>query len=57
MRPEFVAWILDELNEGYQEPPGVRPVHNEALEEDTSYLLLEAVVIPGCVLEEVQEHL
>ena len=29
--PEVVGWVLDELNEGNEKPPGVWSVHNESL--------------------------
>ena len=29
--PEVVAWILDQLNKGDEQAPGVRSVHNQTL--------------------------
>ena len=33
MRPELKGGVLDQLNEGDKEPPGVRPVHNQSLQQ------------------------
>lgn len=38
--PEVVAWILDQLNEGDQQAPGVWSVHNQTLQQHTGDLLL-----------------
>ena len=38
--PEVVAWVLDQLDESYQQPPRVWPIDNEALQQDTCDLLL-----------------
>ena len=38
--PEVVARVLDELDEGDQQAPGMRPVHYEALQEHARDLLL-----------------
>ena len=35
VRPELEGGVLDELNEGYQEPPGMWPVDNQSLQEDS----------------------
>ena len=32
--PELEGRVLDQLNEGYQETPGMGPVHNQSLQED-----------------------
>ena len=53
MGPEGIPRILDQFDEGDKEPPGVGPVNNEALKEDTSYLLLD--VLTSCLSEEVKE--
>ena len=39
--PEVVAWVLDQLNEGNQQAPGVWPVHNQSLQQYTRDLLLD----------------
>jgi len=36
MLPEVVGLVLDELNEGDEQPPRVRPVHNQTLQQDTA---------------------
>ena len=32
--PEVVGGVLDELNEGDEQAPGVRSVHNQSLQQD-----------------------
>ena len=39
--PEVIAWILDQLNEGNQQTPGVWSVHNQTLQQYTGDLLLD----------------
>ena len=34
--PEVVAGVLDQLDEGDEQPPGVRSVHNQTLQQDTA---------------------
>lgn len=34
--PEVVGGVLDQLNEGNEQPPGVRSVHNQTLQQDTA---------------------
>lgn len=34
MAPELEGWVLDQLNEGDEESPGVRPVYNQPLQQD-----------------------
>ena len=41
IRPEIVAWVLDQFNESYQQPPRVWPVDNQTLQQDPCYLLLD----------------
>jgi hypothetical protein len=43
--PELEARVLDELDEGDEQAPGMRPVHNEALEEDAGDLLLNGLSV------------
>lgn len=31
--PELEGWVLDQLNEGDQQAPGVGPVHNQPLQQ------------------------
>lgn len=38
--PEAVARVLDELDEGDEQAPGVRPVHYQPLQQHARYLLL-----------------
>ena len=33
VRPELESRVLDELDEGDEEPPGVRPVHDQPLQQ------------------------
>ena len=33
VRPELDSWLLDQLYECDQKPPGVRPVHNQSLKQ------------------------
>ncbi len=35
MCPEVVVCVLDELNEGDEEAPGVRTVHDQPLQQNT----------------------
>ena len=42
--PEVVPRILDELDKGDEQTPGVRPVDDEPLDEDARDLLLYALV-------------
>ena len=42
-RAAITPWVLDELNEGDQQTPRVRPVHDQALDEDAGDLLLHAL--------------
>lgn len=39
--PEVVAWIFDQLNEGDEQSPGVRSIHNQTLQQYTGNLLLD----------------
>ena len=39
--PEVVAGVLDQFNESDQQSPGMWPVDNQALQQDTSNLLLD----------------
>ena len=34
--PEVVARVLDQLNEGDEQSPGVRSVHNQTLQQNTA---------------------
>ena len=34
--PEVVAGVLDQLDEGDEQPPGVRSVHNQTLQQNTA---------------------
>jgi hypothetical protein len=43
MRPELVDWVLDELNEGNEQAPRMRSVHNQTLEQHSSDLLLDCL--------------
>jgi len=45
MLPEVVGLVLDELDEGDEQPPRVRAVHNQTLQQDTSDLLLDCLCI------------
>lgn len=54
LRPEVVAWILDELDERDEQAPGVRAVHNESFNEDTRNLLLYQLM--HGLREEVKQH-
>lgn len=38
--PKLIARILDQLNEGDEKTPRMRPIHNQTFEQDTCYLLL-----------------
>lgn len=40
MRPELVDWILDELNEGDEQAPRMRSVHDQPLKQHSGDLLL-----------------
>ena len=43
MLPKLEVWVLDELYEGDEEPPGVGAVDDEALEQDAGDLLLDGL--------------
>ena len=43
--PEVVSRVLDELNEGDEQPPWVRPIHYQALQQHARDLLLHNVVL------------
>jgi len=43
VRPELEGGVLDQLYEGDQETPGVRPVDNESLQQDSGDLLLNSL--------------
>lgn len=45
MAPELERWVLDEVNEGYQETPWVWTIHNEALQQDPCYLFLDGFCV------------
>ena len=44
-RPELVAWVLDEFDEGHEQAPGVRPIDNETLQQHTGDLLLHHLLL------------
>mmetsp|Transcript_10128 Transcript_10128/g.29888 ORF Transcript_10128/g.29888 Transcript_10128/m.29888 type:complete len:254 (-) Transcript_10128:1041-1802(-) len=52
--PEAVARVFNQLDEGDEQAPGVRPVHDEALHQHAGDLLLD-LLRPG-LLEEAEEH-
>mmetsp|Transcript_31754 Transcript_31754/g.64550 ORF Transcript_31754/g.64550 Transcript_31754/m.64550 type:complete len:458 (-) Transcript_31754:1811-3184(-) len=54
MCPEVVAWILDELDEGDEEAPRVRTVHNKPLKKHSRDVLLHKLV--GRLSEKEQKH-
>lgn len=35
MVPELKCWIFNQLNEGNEEAPGVRPVYNQSFQENS----------------------
>lgn len=41
--PELVHRVFDELDEGYEEAPRVRAVHDEPLEQHSGDLLLDGL--------------
>lgn len=43
MLPEVVGLVLDELDESDEQPPWVRAVHNQTLQQDTAGLVVRAV--------------
>lgn len=53
MRPKFVNWVFDELNEGDEQAPRVRPVHDESLEQHPGDLLLHGLGVG--LREQVQQ--
>jgi len=53
VRPELEGGVLDQLNEGYQEPPGMWPVDNQSLQEDSCDLFLNSLCV--CLSEQVEE--
>jgi hypothetical protein len=54
VRPEGIPRILDKLDEGDKEPPGMWPMNNKALKENAGYLLLD--VFTGCFGKEVKQN-
>mmetsp|Transcript_59972 Transcript_59972/g.147449 ORF Transcript_59972/g.147449 Transcript_59972/m.147449 type:complete len:234 (-) Transcript_59972:1164-1865(-) len=53
--PEVVGRVLDELDEGDEEPPGVRLVDDEPLDEHARDLLAHDREV-RCLLEQRQQH-
>ena len=43
--PEVVARVLDELDEGDEQAPGVRPIHDQPLQQHSRQLLLDDVIL------------
>lgn len=41
MAPELEGWVLDELDEGDEEPPGVWPIDNQSFQQHPCNLLLD----------------
>ena len=54
MSPEVVSRILDELDEGDQQTPRMRPVHDQSFEEHARDLLLNDSELGFG--EQVQDH-
>ena len=38
MRPELEGWVLDQLDEGDEETPGVRSVDNQPLQQNPAII-------------------
>lgn len=38
MAPELEGWVLDELNEGDEQSPRMRSVHNQPLQQDPAHM-------------------
>mmetsp|Transcript_45539 Transcript_45539/g.96821 ORF Transcript_45539/g.96821 Transcript_45539/m.96821 type:complete len:203 (-) Transcript_45539:4056-4664(-) len=53
MAPELVLGVLDQLNEGDEESPGMGALGDESLQQHTRNLLLDALVALG-LIEEVE---
>ena len=45
MLPEVIGRVLDELNECYEQPPGMRPVHYQPLQQNSSDLFLNSLSV------------
>lgn len=45
MAPELKGRVLDQLNEGDEQTPRVRPVHNQPLQQDPAWHELAKIVI------------
>jgi len=41
MCPELVGWVLDQLNKGHEESPGMWTIYYQAFEKNTGNLLLD----------------